>query len=451
MSWVSDSKILFAPETVSGIHVLDAGSTPSAWIQPSADDGERSLRWPSILPSGAHALFTRMTEEGFDVEIAPLETGTRKRLVENASSARYVPTKHLVFVRDDALLAAPFDLDDLALTGEPVPVVERVHRDPHTGAAFYDFSDEGTLVYVPAVDSSANEVVGRLVRVSRQGKVETLPCGARAYQVPRLSRLGREVLVTISAEATDVWVCELERGSLSRVTFEGNNGAALWTHAGSQITFSSDRDGSWNLYSSATDSSAPARRLFAAENAHFATSWSPESGELLFTEIQGENHDVWVYSTSTGRAKPFLETEFNLETAAVFSPDGRLVAYVSNETGEDEVYVRSYPEGTNKVPISIGGGREPVWNPDGSEIFYRGPLGMMAVPIATTPALRPGKPEFLFEDSFDRAGVLYASYDVTSDGEAFIMVKSDDELSSARIRVVVNWFEELESRVPVER
>jgi serine/threonine-protein kinase len=255
--------------------------------------------------------------------------------------------------------------------------------------------------------------------------------------------------VTITDEVeTDVWSIDVSRGTTRKLTFEGNNGTAIWTPDGERVTFTSDREGSLNLYWQPLDGSETAQRLTTSANAQFPNSWSPDGTSLAYTELDPQaGLDIWVLSTDGPKAVPFLQTDDN-ESAAVFSPDGRFLVYVSDESGKDEVYVRAYPGPGGKWTISSGGGHEPVWSHDGSEIYYRSQDWLMAVPIETEPELQLGKPQNLFEAPFDEAGAPYANYDVTPDGTGFTMVRSDEELVSTRLMVVVNWFEELRRRVP---
>jgi serine/threonine-protein kinase len=449
-SFRGQDEIVLSPRTVGGLASVMAHSPTATPLTELAPDGDvRSHRWPAVLPNATHALFTSWTGSRFDVEVVFLETGGRKHLVENGSYPKYAPTGHLVFARDDDMMAVPFDLRKLQVSGEPVVIVENIHRDPLTGAAFFDFSREGTLAYVPRADESTIEVSGRLLRVNREGASTVLLPSPRSYQVPRVSPSGRRIIFTLTdEEETDVWTAELDRGTMSRFTFEGNNGAAIWTPDGVRATFSSDREGALNLYWKRIDGSAPVERLTSSANAQFPSSWSPDGERLAYTELDPNSGlDIWVFSTKNGYAKPFLETGFN-ESAAVFSPDGRFLAYVSDETGEDEVYVRAYPGPGGKWTISNGGGREPVWSSDGTEIYYRGQEWVTAVPIETEPAFQPGKSRHLFEAPFDEAGAPYANYDVAPDGRGFVMVRSDEELSATRLIIVFNWFEELQNRIP---
>jgi Tol biopolymer transport system component len=270
--------------------------------------------------------------------------------------------------------------------------------------------------------------------------------------VPRLSPDDTAVVVTLTeGDSTDVWMSEVARGSMSRLTFEGNNGAAIWSPDGRSIAFSSDREGAFNLYLKPVDASIPERRLTSSDNAQFPCSWSPDGERLLFSEIDpGNQLDVWVFHLDSGKSEPFLRTPFN-ESAAVVSPDGRFVAYVSDETGRDEVYVRAFPGPGGKWPISTGGGREPVWKDDGSELFYRDEDWLLSVPVVTRPDFSAGTPRPLFEAPYDEAGAPYASYDVSRDGERFIMVRSGEAHDVSRLIVVLDWFSELDAKLPRSR
>jgi serine/threonine-protein kinase len=412
-------------------------------------EDERSHRWPWVLPGTSYALFTNWTGSRFDVEVVNLETKERRRLIENGSNAKYAPTGHLVFLQDEDLMAVPFDAHELEIVGEPIGIVDNVHRDERTGAAFFDFSHAGTLTYVPEAVEPTSEVSGLVLRVDRTGAPSILVSTPRGYQVPRLSPSGGELLVTITDDVkTDVWSMDTSRTTTRRLTFQGNNGTAIWTPDGKRVTFTSDREGALNLFWQPLDGSESAERLTSSPNAQFPNSWTRDGTKLAYTELDPEaGFDIWVLSIDGFKTVPFLQTDGN-ESAAVFSPDGRFLAYVSDETGTDEVYVRAYPGPGGKWTISSGGGREPVWSRDGSEIYYRSQDWLVAVPIETEPELQPGKPQNLFEAPFDEAGAPYANFDTTPDGTGFTMVRSEEELASTRLIVVVNWFEELRRRVP---
>ena len=225
-SWGSGNEIVFSPVTVTGLRSVSADTPTTRDVTTlSADTDEKSHRWPEILPDGRSALFTSWTGSRFDIEWVSLDSRERKVVVEDGSYPRYVRTGHLVFVRQGTLMAAAFDPSRPDRLGALSSMLENIHVDPLTGAAFYDVAGDGTLVYVPSTEDTSGEVSGRLLHVDREGRSRVALPTARAYQVPRMSPSGRRVMFTLTEdEKTDVYMSELERGTLSRVTFEGNNG-----------------------------------------------------------------------------------------------------------------------------------------------------------------------------------------------------------------------------------
>jgi len=447
-SWDSD-RIVFSPRTESGLWITSAlGQSPTPLTELDQDIGERSHRWPSILPGGKHALFTSWNKEGFTVEAVNLETRKRTSLVTNGAYARFAPTGHLLFVRDFALWAQAFAESSLGLPVEPTKVVESVHFDELTGAAFYDVSSNGTLVYAPREEQGGEEVSGRLLAISRDGRPRLLNPVSREYQVPRLSPSGEEILtIEMEGGSTDLWLMDLGRGTRSRVTTDGQSGVPIWHPDGTSIAFAAQRGLVFNIFSKPIDSTKPARRLTESPNFQFPTAWSPDGSKLAFVEIDAQTRsDVWIWSEQG--VKPFLSSPSN-EKAAVFSPDGRFLAYSSDETGEDEVYVRPVDGSDGKRTISTAGGREPVWR--GEEIFYRDEERMMAVPIKLEGGIEPGQPRALFEAPFDEGESPYANYDVSPSGDEFYMVRTDEGREAKRLIVVTNWFQELKEKVPTER
>jgi serine/threonine-protein kinase len=450
-SWGRDGRIVFSPLTTGGLSSIStAGAIPDNLTTPDSDKGEKSHRWPEELPGNRNILYTNWTGSRFDIEVLVVESGERKRLIEDGSYARYVPTGHLVFVRGGNLFAVPFDTRRLEVVGPEISLIEDVAVDPFTGAAVFDFDRDGLLVYAPGgpVLPSA-EGIGRLLRSSRQGVADTLLPAERVFQLPRLSPDGTELVVTISeGDRSDIWGSDLGRGTMTRLTFEGNNAAAIWTPDGKRVVFSSDRDGVFNLYWKPSDGSGDAERLTTSDDIQMPNSMSPDGKTLLLSELDPETGFDIVLLPMDGRRRPesFLETPFN-EVGAAFSPDGRWIAYVSDESGQNEVYVRAYPEGGKRL-ISVGGGTEPVWAPNGRELFYRNQEWMMAVSLETEPSFEAGKPRPLFEAPFADSEAAYPNFDITPNGQSFIMIQTKVESAATRLLVVSNWFEELKDRAP---
>jgi serine/threonine-protein kinase len=344
-------------------------------------------------------------------------------------------------------MAVPFDLERLQITGAAIPVVEGVQQSDTTGAAQYSISSAGSLVYVSG--GAAQEAQRGLVWVTRNGVEQPLAAPAHAYAVPQISPDGQRVAVEIGPQ---IWLYDLARDTLTRFTFEGDtNNNPVWTPDGKRIAFYSTKDGPLNLFSQLADGSGSLEKLRTSDFTDVPRSFSPDGQFLAFHEVAPDTQrDIWVLKLSDRKAQVFLRTQFT-EGAPQFSRDGRWIAYVSNESGRPEVYVQPYPGPGGKWQISTDGGTEPVWNRNGRELFYRSGNKMMAVDVTTQLGFSVGKPRTLFEGQYAVSQFPNTSvgYDVSPDGQRFLMVKQDAQaISATQINVVLNWFEELKRRVP---
>jgi Tol biopolymer transport system component len=257
--------------------------------------------------------------------------------------------------------------------------------------------------------------------------------------------------VAIDEEGAQTWLYDLSRETLTRLTFGGTlNQAPVWAPDGKRIAFQSNREGRLNVFSQLADGSGGLERLTTGEDTSAPHSWSSDGQLLAYVDVNPTTGwDIWVLRLSDRQAQPFLQTSSN-ESAPRFSPDGRWLAYTSDETGYSEVYVQPYPGPGGKWQISSDGGMEPMWNASGRELFYRSGRKMMAVEIATKPSFSAGKPRMLFEGDYLPTPLQFPNYDVSPDGQRFLMLKPVDTGESAptQINVVLNWFEELKRRVP---
>jgi serine/threonine-protein kinase len=458
-SWGSEGIIAFAPSNASALlQVSDAGGIPQPLTH--TEKGEISHRWPAFLPGGKAVLFAdgpaTTNWSNAQVAVQTVGTGQRRNLIQGATQPRYAPSGHLVYAQRGSLMAVPFDPQRLAPTGSAIPVVEGVLQSPVTGAAQYSFSSKGSLVYVPGAVQATQLW---LVWVSRNGAEQPVAAPARAYLNPRLSPDGRRLAVGITEQESQVWLYDLSRETLTRLTFEGNvNAYPAWTPDGKRIAYASNKEGQVNLFWQLADGSGGLERLNTSEYLQVPTSWSPDGQLLAFHEVSPTTQrDIWVLrlgdasagSGQVSKAQPFLRTPFN-ESAPRFSPDGRWLAYVSDESGRFEIYVQPYPGPGGKWQISTEGGREPVWNPNGRELFYRTGDKLMAVDIATQPSFVAGKPRMLFEGQYELTTGTIPNYDVSPDGQRFLMLKPSEQAQAAptQINVVLNWFEELKQKAP---
>jgi serine/threonine protein kinase/Tol biopolymer transport system component len=450
-SWGSQGMITFAPTQVGALQqVQEAGGTPQSLTH--FEKGDSTHRWPEFLPGGRALLFAAAPNSiNFSIgQVAAqmVGTGERRNLIQGGMSPRYASTGHLIYAQGGSLMAVPFDPQRLTTTGTAIPVVEGVQQSPFSGAVQYSISNSGSLVYV---SGGVQSTQSRLVWVSRNGMEQPLAAPPRAYLNPRLSPDGRRVGVTITEQDSHIWLYDL-RETFTRLTFEGNaNNGAVWTPDGKRIAFSTNpKGGPLNLFWLLADGSGGLERLTTSQYLNAPMSWSPDGKLLAFFEVNPvTQRDIWILRMSDHKLLPFLQTPFN-EAVPRFSPDGRWLAYISDESGRYEIYVQSYPGPGGKWQISTEGGTEPAWNGNGRELFYRNGDKMMAVDIATQPGFAAGTPRMLFEGRYERAPFPSTNYDVSPDGQRFLMLKPNESAEAAptQINVVLNWFEELKRRVP---
>jgi Tol biopolymer transport system component len=450
-SWSSRGMIVFAPKRDSALQIVsDAGGTPQPLTETAKD--ESSHRWPEFLPGGEAVVFAA-SEGGANwnkaqIAVQSIRTGERRNLIRGGTQPHYSASGHLVYAQGGNLMAAPFDPRRLVVTGASIPVVEGVLQSTFSGAAQFSLSAKETLVYVPG---SEHAMERRLMWVSRSGVEQPLPAPARAYRGQRLSPDGREVAVAVEGQETEVWLYDLSRETLSRLTFQrGMSYNPLWTRDGKRITFNTTSSPGGGIYWLRADGSGGLERLCECGGA--PNSWSPDGKLLTFnnsTPITG-NNTTWLLRMDDRKAEPFFQTSFN-QGATQFSPDGGWVAYISGETGRPEVYVQPYPGPGGKWQISTEGGTEPLWNPNGKELFYRSGDKMMSAEITTHPRFSAGKPKVLFAGPYQpsQSPVRIANYDVSPDGQRFLMLKPGwQDQAVTQINVVLNWLEELKRRAP---
>jgi serine/threonine protein kinase len=447
-SWGSRGIIVFAPVEAGTLQqILAAGGTP----QPATtlEQGDVSHRWPEFLPDGHTVLFATGLGTPSQLAVQSIRTGDRRNLGLQGSSPRYLSSGHLIYAQLGALMAVPFDVQRLEVTGTPVPVVQGLVQSSAYGDAQYAVSAHGTLVYVPGGIDAGEKA---LVWVDRQGVEQAVAAPARPYRYPKLSPDGQRVAVTIEESESHIWLYDLSRNTLTRLTFGGSpNLMGAWMPDGMRIVFGSNVAGTFNIFWQPADGSGPAERLGGSENITVPCTLSPDGQAISYVEVRpdtGYGIGVLRLSDSGPEMQSFLRPRFT-EGAPVFSPDGRWLAYVSDESGRIEVYVQPYPGHGGKWQISTEGGTEPVWNPNGRELFYRSGDKMMVVEVTTQGAFSAGRPQMLFEATYQHTPGTFPNYDVAPDGQRFLMLKaSEQEQAAAQINVVQNWFEELKQRVP---
>jgi Tol biopolymer transport system component len=454
-SWGSDDSIIFAAEDPAAAEnvILWRLSASGGAAEPvtavDRQEGERMHNWPEILPDGRTVIFTAVTVTTANWDDSPivaqsLETGERKVLVQGGSYGRYVPTGHLVYMRSGTLMAVGFDPKRMEVRGTPVPVLEGVSQSIN-GVGQFSFSRQGELVYLPGGAPLRN-----LAWVDRNGVTQVLSVPPGPYGDARLSPDGLRVVTRLAGANCNVLIYDFTREAFTRLTFEGDSHAPLWTPDGKRVIFNSNKAGRRSLFWTPADGSGSEEQLTRSEYNQIPYSVSPDGKFVAFDEDHPTTRrDIWLLPLE-GERKPrsFLQSPFN-ETFPAVSPDSRFLAYQSDESGRYEIYMRPLTDpGSAKLQISTDGGAQPMWNANGRELFYLSGDWMMAVDIATKPVFRATKPTPLFQLPY-LASIVTLRYDVAADGRRFIMtLPGEQELSTTEVHVVMNWFEELRRRVP---
>ena len=341
--------------------------------------GGQLMQSPQLLPGGDGLLFAvgqigAVGSYRAQIVVQSLKTGQRRTLIDGGADPRYVPTGHLVYALGGVLFAVPFNVRRLEVTGGPVPVVEGVRRTSVTGAALFAFSNTGSLAYV-AGPSAGDAPNSDLAWTGKDGGITSLKVPPGQYATPRISPDGRRVAVAnIDNSGPNIWIVDLSgASSMRRLTFGGKNNHPEWSPDGERIAFQSDREGDLGIFSQRADGTGTVERLTKAESgvAHVPESWAPDGKRLLFSVTKGNDVSLWVLSLPEGERRTVRGARSTRLMNAVFSPDGRWVAYGSDESGTDAVYVQPFPATGAKYQVSRGDvGHHALWSRDGKQLFY---------------------------------------------------------------------------------
>jgi len=468
--WDEGNTIVLGGMNRGLVRVPAAGGQPQALTTLTADD--RGHVWPQVLPGGRGILYGRVTlgnqTAGSNTIAVRGPAGESHDLLQGAYYARYLPSGHLVFVRNGAVFAAPFDLGALALRGEPAPVLESVAAYPNTGGAMIAIAQNGTLAYVPSGGLQGNSA--SVMWLERTGATRPLRAAPAAWGAPRFSPDGRRLAMTISdGRQLDVWVYDWERDIPTRVTADSaDDGNPIWTPDGTGLVFSSMRSGVNNLYWQRADGTGPVQRLTESGVAQVPNSFHPNGKLLAFhagNPATGEQSIMILpverdeHGGLKGGAPPIFVGPPFLKSNAAFSPDGAWVAYAANVTDRYEIYVQPFPGPGARVQVSSGGGNRAVWSPAGREIFFAGAGGqqhMMVAPYTIAGAtFVPEKPRQWSESSFSPAppfGFYGPGFDIHPDGKRFAVAPAAPETTSdapSQLVMIFNFLDEVRRRVSV--
>ena len=442
-SWGRDNVIIFAPVGGRGLRrVTASGGVPEVLTEPNTQAGELEHGWPHILPSGAGVVFT-ITRKDHDARLAVLSQESQQwtLLTPATGGARYLPTGHLVYAFDDELLSIEFDPEKSTGQGSPRTVDERVLTSATSfgrlGKAYFDLSTTGTLVSLPAPSVLENEPVW----VDRSGKITEIafPPDPGHYSTPRLSPHDGRLAIVRQADVLgrETWIQSKDREQWIQLTESGSdNRSPVWASDGQSLIFASNRLGPQNIFSKALVT-GEVTRLLASSDPQNPVSQSRDEHSLAFYTIHPHSgRDIGVLSPD-GLVSEIVRTPFN-ERSPALSPDGHWIAYVSDATGVDQIYLQPYPATGDRWTVSLERSHEPVWSSNGTELFFRRGDQMHVVRIDFTPELVVETPHQLFERGFDRdPGGNLPNYDVTANGQHFVMLRPTKP--PREIRLILDW------------
>jgi len=464
-TWGDDTIVFATASLQTGLQRVSAdGGNVTVLTKPDRERGESDHLFPQFLPGSQAVLFTiTPTAGGVDasqIAVLDLRTGSQKILLRGGSQARYLPSGHLVYAAAGTLRAVAFNLSRLEIIGSATPVVSQVVTLP-TGVAEFDIANDGTLVYASGGGSvtAGSRTLAWVDRQEREVAIKAAP--PRPYTAPRLSPDGARVALAIGDQENDIWVLDLARETLTRVTTDpGLDASPVWTHDSSRIIFSSQAGGAafGSIFWQAANGTGAAEPLTDNLKHQQPSAVSPDGTRLVFSEgAPTTGIDVMMLTLGKDRSgQPLVRTPF-VERNGEISPDGRWLAYESNESGQFQISVRPFPDAASgKVQVSTGGGTQPVWGRNGQELFYLAPDGaLMSMPVTRGVSWSAGTPARILKRRYYGGGLNNAprAYDVSRDGKQFLMIKPasiDQTAAPTSMIVVENWFDELKRLVPTK-
>jgi serine/threonine-protein kinase len=450
-TWGPDGTIVFA--TGEGLYqVSENGGVPRLLVRPDSQRNEVRYAWPHFMPDGQSVLFTIVKDDSLaQIGVLDVNTLEAKVVLTGGTDARYASTGHLVYASGQTLKAVPFDQETHQTTGDAVSLPDMaIATRADSGAADFAVSDTGTLLFITP---NAFTLLRTLSWLDRQGKEEPLALAPARYADPRISPDGTRVAFTITGANRNVWIWNLQRASLTRLTSGPTEELfPVWSRDSRRVFFSSDRTGNMDVYSQAADGATRERVEFAGPGAQFSLSFTPDGARLLLGE--GAKDLSVLNLARPDRLEPLLHGEF-VARLGVVSPDGNWLAYESNESGDQfEIFLRPFPDVSGRrEKVSIAGGRFPVWGPKGSNELFFVDLdgGMMAASVTLSPSLSLGRVTRLFEWEKPPRGGSGTPYDVSPIDGRFLLEKVASEGPGAiNISVVLNWTEEMKRLVPTD-
>ena len=448
-AWAPDGSIVYSPLYNSGLWRVPAtGGAPVELTKLDPARGERSHRWPQVLPDGRTVLFTvgdRTSPGDYDgakIDALRLDTGERKTILTGARTARYTKAGYLIYQHQATLMAVRFDLAKLEVAGSAFAVQERVGGQTSSGAGYFAVSDDGVIALAPQ-----NAIPGErvLVLVDRQGHETELPIPPAAFNIPRFSPDGKTIAVAIGSGAAaddDIFLVVPAEGRIQRLTFGQGHGHPIWSRDGRVIAYTKGRSGEVGFASKAADGSGAEVMIKNTTTMGFCDEWLPDGKRLVVTDAS-DSIDIKILETDHQTITPLFANPGAAEYAPAVSPDGRFIAYTSTESGTDEVFVETFPTGGGRWQVTTGGGEGPVWSRDGRELFLLDGERVMAVDVDTRGVFRSGAPHELFSGPYDLRTPPVRNYDVGADGR-FVLIKRKFLSGTPRELLMIDGWESLD-------
>jgi serine/threonine-protein kinase len=442
--WGPDDRIYF---NRAGIFAVPASGGPAEPVTELDKTAGELAHWtPFVLPNGKGLLYTVYTGGSLDaasIAFKSFDSGKQKTIIPTGFNARFLPTGHIVYTQGRSLMAVPFDLDSQEVTGDPVLVQEDILVDFYLVECAATWSNNGTFAFLEG------NYEDTLVRVERSGQEQRLLDETGYFLWPRLSSDGKRIAVTlVDGNSPDIWIGDLDRGTMTRLTFGGDSLQPVWAPGDERVVYRTFFETYTNLHQKAIDGSREAELLLSTPHDKSSYSFSPDGRYLAFSEERPDsNQDIGLLSLdSQSEPRDFLVTPFN-EMELQISPDGNWAAYQSDESGVWEVYIQPFPELGEKRQASVTGGQFPTWSRDGRELFFQNEGKLFAVSVTMGRSLHFSKPRIVLEN-LHQLRAVNRNYDVFPDAQSFLMVKTKHPAYTTEIHVVLNWFEELKRLVP---
>jgi len=438
--WGEDDKIYFAKGFTSGIYAVpSAGGQPRQVTQPGTVPDDRAHLWPCLLPGNSGLIFTVWTGRTYNearIEALSFATGKRKILIEGGTGARYLPGGYLAFARNGTLFVVGFDAKRLEITGAPVPVVDGVMTGASNGDANFAVSNNGTLIFRPGTLSAYPR---NLVWMDRSGKATNITEEEKPYSSPALSPDGKTIALVLQGSTFDVWEYDLQRGALAKLSFGGDDYRPHWSPDGKMLAYDSSKSGPHQVFVKTGMGQGSETVVTDGPELKQLSDWMPGGHEIIFSR---HNKDTgWdIYAASVDgdhKTRPLVVAPFD-QIEATVSPDGKWLAYVSDESGQREVFVQAMNDPSTRVQVSSEGGNSPRWTRSGGELLFLAKSKLMSVKFSPGGGLNPQKPVLLFEDKASWAG-----YDVAPDGRLVVARDAGDKSPATQINVVLHWFDDL--------